>query len=248
MTDYDKLKEASILAEKYYEQTSYSVVIDYNIAFGCNVNNILVLYVDCQQEVFHSLDDLITKLKELTKSEPKYKIGQPVWHINIDENVVMFEVAKVELDNDTWLYENDETTPIQWWEESQIYPSRESLIQSQIDYWTSLKSTEKSTDCDNGFSTSGVLETSLGGGPFCRHTTTHYDYETKLTRCFSCKVPMPDSECHHNYKKGICLKCGDECLTGGLFEQDKCEHQDDGLTYYSNPPQVKCIKCGEFYR
>jgi hypothetical protein len=27
-----------------------------------------------------------------------------------------------------------------------------------------------------------------------------------------------------------------------------CYHESDGLIYCSNPPQNKCIKCGDFYR
>lgn len=29
---------------------------------------------------------------------------------------------------------------------------------------------------------------------------------------------------------------------------NKCQHEHDGLIYTSNPPQNKCVKCGEFYR
>ena len=28
----------------------------------------------------------------------------------------------------------------------------------------------------------------------------------------------------------------------------QCEHQSNGLSYMSNPPQHKCMKCGEFFR
>lgn len=26
-----------------------------------------------------------------------------------------------------------------------------------------------------------------------------------------------------------------------------CNHESDGLCYTSDPPQYKCLKCGEFY-
>ncbi len=32
------------------------------------------------------------------------------------------------------------------------------------------------------------------------------------------------------------------------LDKEKCEHTDDGLIYYLNPPMVRCSKCGEFYR
>lgn len=34
----------------------------------------------------------------------------------------------------------------------------------------------------------------------------------------------------------------------GLIKKPECEHKSDGNVYTSNPPQNKCIKCGELYR
>jgi t-SNARE complex subunit (syntaxin) len=33
-----------------------------------------------------------------------------------------------------------------------------------------------------------------------------------------------------------------------MIDNYKCAHKSDGLIYTSNPPQNKCIYCGEFYR
>ncbi len=33
-----------------------------------------------------------------------------------------------------------------------------------------------------------------------------------------------------------------------LIDNHQCTHKSDGMFYTSNPPQNKCIKCGEFYR
>lgn len=53
---------------------------------------------------------------------------------------------------------------------------------------------------------------------------------------------MTRFECIGNTSKAIqcCSKCGQD--------KPECEHQDDGQIYYTNPPQVKCIKCGEYYK
>ncbi len=32
------------------------------------------------------------------------------------------------------------------------------------------------------------------------------------------------------------------------IEEHGCQHESDGFSYFSYPPQNKCIKCGEFYR
>jgi hypothetical protein len=29
---------------------------------------------------------------------------------------------------------------------------------------------------------------------------------------------------------------------------NKCTHESDGLSYTSNPPQSRCVKCKEFYK
>lgn len=39
----------------------------------------------------------------------------------------------------------------------------------------------------------------------------------------------------------VCDKCNQYFIR-------KCEHESDGLSYMTNPPQNKCLKCGEFYR
>ena len=30
-------------------------------------------------------------------------------------------------------------------------------------------------------------------------------------------------------------------------EEKPCKHESDGLYYTSNPPKLKCVKCGKFY-
>lgn len=33
-----------------------------------------------------------------------------------------------------------------------------------------------------------------------------------------------------------------------MIDNYQCKHESDGMCYLSNPPQYKCIRCGQFYR
>ena len=44
--------------------------------------------------------------------------------------------------------------------------------------------------------------------------------------------------------------CGDENdiqINQHQVDIDRCQHENDGMVYCSNPPKYKCLKCGEFY-
>lgn len=132
MIDYEKLKLAHELAEKYYNQSSYEICIEYNQCYGCNVEYNLILYVKTEPQHFDNLDNLITKLTELTQPKPKYKIDDEVWHvIYAREWVAMQGIVKSVNKNKCHVNGT-------WWPEQQIYPSRETLIEAQIEYWTKL--------------------------------------------------------------------------------------------------------------
>lgn len=132
MIDYKKLKLA------------HSLILQVNEKYS------LATYVSCQYDTYHrlhalnsewfedfeDLDDLIAKLKELVASKPRYELKQEVWF------VVSGEIKKRYISQ---IYKNSETDDyiIQAGGYSSIecnfYPSREALIQAQIDYWESLK-------------------------------------------------------------------------------------------------------------
>jgi hypothetical protein len=87
------------------------------------------------------IDDLIAKLTELTQSEkpnPKYEVGQEVWHINTDDEVSCFKIGDREVQTNEYVYQKGQT--LEWWLESQLYPSSDALIEAQIEYWKSLQS------------------------------------------------------------------------------------------------------------
>jgi hypothetical protein len=80
---------------------------------------------------FSDEDALIEKLIELTPSEPKYEVGQDVWFLYMGFEINHFKIQQLFLNNSgEWEYDN---VP-----ESDLFTSRESLIESQIQYWQSL--------------------------------------------------------------------------------------------------------------
>jgi hypothetical protein len=150
MIDYQKLKEALSIAEFFDERCSIE------ICFFKTGNPKFVFNTSKPENSFcsKSIDDLIAKLRELTKPEPKYQIGDIVWHINDEDEVCSFLVNQVVSDQTGCSYEHDCDNP-EWWLEDQLYPSREALIQAQIDYWQSLANSDDSSpnseniDCEH---------------------------------------------------------------------------------------------------
>lgn len=200
MIDYEKLKLIYELCEKNSIEISYAYKKK-----------------DGEFVAWVTLDQLLVELKELKQPQSKYKTG---WYV-LDGRIKSTEVL-----NQTG-YVCCDKTAVEAVGRT-MYTSRDELIQEQIKHWQSLRTyadkenrwCPKFEGLVEGFSTSGVLEPSLEVGPHCRHSITSYDYETKLTQCFTCKVPMP------------------------------CQHESDGIRFSQTPdaPGYKCIKCGVFYR
>ena len=80
MIDYEKLKEAHELANHRNDRwiwisTKYSAQeheIEYRLEIGLTIN-------DSDEYVFHDIDDLITKLRELMHPKAKYGVGDIVY-------------------------------------------------------------------------------------------------------------------------------------------------------------------------
>lgn len=130
MIDYEKLREA----HKLYPQGYLKIIPIFNNDGELDYMNYSMDTDNAMPDYFYTLDDLIKKLKERTHPEPKYKVGQLLWYIDDENSIESFVTIKVEKD-----YENhpeylywDGTF---WWNESQLFPTRQALIEHQIDYW-----------------------------------------------------------------------------------------------------------------
>jgi hypothetical protein len=166
--DYDKLKIAHELAKEYANSSGDSIVIEHNCCFGCYVNVPCQMIINQAPRKFDSIDDLISKLTELTqprckcgnkldversicnecidkalkscKPKPKYEVGSRMWYVNCDDEIESFIVDRHSIDAGEFIYEDKDR--YSWLVEKQLYTSREALIEAQIDYWQNLLSEE----------------------------------------------------------------------------------------------------------
>ena len=145
MINYNKLKLAHELAEKITKTNiNYrcDIVVSYEYeeagpAFIIDINN------NGEPEFWWScdnIDSLIGKLQELTAPKPKYEAGQEVWFIDGDCKPSMANITGTDYNEQEEEYryglDNFEYADCS---ESELYLSREALINSQIDYWKKLK-------------------------------------------------------------------------------------------------------------
>jgi len=132
MIDYDKLKLAHELFSKLTDKYYLSMYVRREVEF--------TLCPDAQNEQdldFDCIDLLIAKLTELTQSDepkPKYEVGQQVWYF-WNHDVVNTLVERVVVNEEiNYVVECGRVSM----PESLTFPSREALIDAQIEYWQNL--------------------------------------------------------------------------------------------------------------
>ncbi len=133
MIDYEKIKLAHELAEKEGAAIYYT----YKNSDGNYVSG-------------NDLDQLLLEMTRMNQPKQKYKVGQEVWvksysvfnegHMSMDAYkavVIPFRDCDYRRGEDLirTICNGDEYVC----GESFVYPSREALIESQIQYWTKLK-------------------------------------------------------------------------------------------------------------
>jgi len=130
MIDYEKLKTCHELVEKIR-------LGKFHMTFSEHDGDEYRFYAPlCDNFYTNSLDELLEHLRELSEPEPKYKVGDKVWMVYCDEpkaftisNVVN---AKYYLDD----------YPVGMVYESELFPTRQALIQHQLQYWAKLMQEE----------------------------------------------------------------------------------------------------------
>jgi hypothetical protein len=161
----------------------------------------------------------IDKPEELTEPKPKYKVNDTIWFRLCDEISSAVISEVLQFSNDVHYVTNCGNVV-----ESALYPTKAALIEAQIEYWQKLK-LESMTPPFEG--------EAMG-------------FNEAFKVCVGCKEPVSCCDCdiqRHQDQVDI----------------DRCQHESDGYFYRENRkssvpyncdgfPDMKCNKCGEFYR
>ncbi len=154
MIDYDKLKLAHELAEKYYNKTGEPVTIEINVSYGCHKDNPYIIWFYKTPYAQESIDSMIIKLRELTEH---YKpIHKDAWYISSRcEGIKCTKVLNREG------YVVGPGTSVDAFGAT-MYPSREALIEAQIKYWKGLSAiTDGYTPVVGQHESDGLIYTSI---------------------------------------------------------------------------------------
>lgn len=135
MIEYGKLVLACDLALKADRAIKY--------IFGNSIANTPChqFYIQnyTQEQRCDDIDDLINRLKELTHPTPKYKCGDIVW-FTCEDVMRSALVKQSRVINSTISYIFEEFLSI---DEYLLFPTKESLIEAQIKYWTEMREPEE---------------------------------------------------------------------------------------------------------
>jgi len=197
MIDYDKLRQAMDLAKKYeicmqIGLTTYSDGIQEASCHGFLFN-----------KHFENIDGLLKIFGELNqpKPEPKFKIGETVWFIDCDENINNLLIYRIETEDDISYFDDNGYCVT---EKDILYPSKEALIQAQIDYWSNLMPKDNSS---LEAAHKEIMELELNPMPKCHHESDGRFHCISPTGNLSSSIPgsLPAGM----KKVNKCKKCGE---------------------------------------
>ena len=162
MIDYEKLKIAYELAEKYRSCGNYISIQTHFNEDDSGITHYYNLYENrgefplCQG----TIDDLIIKLQKLTAPKSKYRVGDTTFLIDADTFAIKSFLIR-DMKNyktsgyDYWLYEGelegDKSIVCKKFSEHILYPTKSSLIEAQIAYWTAQREPECQHEYENNF-------------------------------------------------------------------------------------------------
>ncbi len=129
MIDYTKLKIAHELIEKYPHRQGREMSLEVN--FTETIVEYIVHYNPDDSDAFSKIDNLIAWLQEITQPKPKYSTGDILWVMDYNEpsSFMAERIEREKTENNSWefIYNG--------WPESELYTTKQSLIEAQIEYW-----------------------------------------------------------------------------------------------------------------
>lgn len=175
-----------------------------------------------------NIDDLIEKLTELTLTKPKYKEKEFIWVMQEDNRPHHKKILNIRFDTHDKEYICEITNCIDepyWITEDSLHPTKQALIESQIEYWSSLLDTQTNQpqvdidSCQESIGKHHELE-----DEDCQHEKNNFLYSFMGFTHYKCR------DCAQNFTK------------------EECQHESDGPSYVDLNYRKHCKKCGGFYR
>lgn len=139
MIDYNKLKIAHELAMKYAKMHDRRLELCYEAVLN-SINDSYLITLDINSGAnelhkFYCIDDLITKLQELTQPEPKPKRVYYLYYL--EDGETPFNRNRLSIES---AYDDD--LDLRYPDGIKYYPTKAELIEAQIFYWRDQLSEE----------------------------------------------------------------------------------------------------------
>ena len=259
MIDYDKLNYAHDLTEKYYERTKIMTWIKIMIS---SVSDLIgyqwTALHDCLLKC-EDIDELIAKLEEMTKTKPKqkYAVGDVFWCIG-SNGIFNFTITQKHL-------ELIDEEIFDW---SDVYPTREALIDAQVEYWQKLRcqdglhafcvDADECEYCDmkSPYKTQTVNKITIADRKCPKCDSIMSATAGRLTEDSPWIISCSNVKCHHIEELKTPETVKVRSVERAVSEFDSCTHEHDAskarkLMY--TPSEMgwvyayACKHCGEFF-
>ncbi len=254
MIDYEKLRLAHELASKL---STHYMVHGVGGKYPDTCHEFTLCSWSRDEDIICSLDDLITKLESLTQPKPKYKSGDIVWFVEEGVTPVSAEIKQYRCIDNKISYIFQDYIPIK---ESELYPTRQTLIEDQIAYWINeLKSLPEFSKLTGQYSLHAKSESlsdysdeeiSNAVEEGCAYLPPeNREIVKKQMRMFydnMKKDSRPLSSCC-SVHAGTTQECHDTQSHQDEIDLHECQHENDAA-WLRREEQRECKKCGEFYK
>jgi len=268
MIDYDKLNYAHDLTEKYYERTKIMTWIKIMIS---SISDLIgyqwTALHDCLLKC-EDIDELIEKLEEMTMPKPKYALNSTAYALANFKAIIELTIVRSYVTGIKETFTIYVTDLGDRYAESDVYPTREALIDAQVEYWQKLRcqdglhafcvDADECEYCDmkSPYKTQTVNKITIADRKCPKCDSIMSATAGRLTEDSPWIISCSNVKCHHIEE----LKTPETVKVRGVeravSEFDSCTHEHDAskarkLMY--TPSEMgwvyayACKHCGEFF-